>query len=698
MKKLISIVLVLIIFISEITWLIPVDASAEEKEEIIVGKTYDLGEEDKYDISKGKDAYISASRFSIKGDMSEVSKYNGFDSFAVSSGNLALMINKEYCLDLYKNDDVKKWHIIDDKSKTVDSTKLTQNVGSGAIVVQTSRDGKSWITVDKETDIYNKWETINNRNKNGELYHAFYKTTNVQLTNGCYYRIVVAYKLQRELEPLKIGFVNVKKTEQKERIEIYQFYAYDPSVNRAELLDTKSMNVYRLGDVKRTDNEDGFKKSTDIETNDPHNDWTIGNFYISGYTKDLKDGDTPVFLKVPEDKVALWFVLEQELDKCNGNPDIQVNYTDSGSDVYFSTPKIEDFGRGALIIRRTDKRNQPERKIYTNYLEASATVGANTRVDLFEEGDYEVALDYQLHFDKPFVFGTTTPKVLSYRVFFKFKVRNGDISAFLRDIDTNRFITSGNVAPHGFYIDVAQSKYLYITYKREILSESLDGIILDTKEDEVALEGRYYTEEGIYTITVNNLATGSSVTKKVYVGDRDILLVHMKTGMPINEINERLAAGAYIDENGKLVDPTPIVEPEVEENNTDVLGEINTTESELAEQPSEVIGEQSAEDVEEQPVEEVEEQPTEEIEGQSVENVDGQPVEVQPTEEPEENKPSALPDESNNKSEEDERPGRKRNTSKVIGIISLLVVSVVYVLVQFKKRSKNKSAMNKGGK
>lgn len=152
--------------------------------------------------------------------------------------------------------------------------------------------------------------------------------------------------------------------------------------------------------------------------------------------------------------------------------------------------------------------------------------------------------------------------MITYRIFFKFKVRNGDISAFLRDVDTNQFITNANVAPHGFYIDVANSQYLTMTIKREVLSESLDGLVEDTKFSGVAREGRNYTDEGIYTVTIKNLATGDSVTKRVYVGDRSILLVHMKTGMPISEINERLAAGAYIDDNGQLVDPVqPTEEP-----------------------------------------------------------------------------------------------------------------------------------------
>lgn len=119
---------------------------------------------------------------------------------------------------------------------------------------------------------------------------------------------------------------------------------------------------------------------------------------------------------------------------------------------------------------------------------------------MFEEGDYEVALDYQLHYDKPFVFGSTTTKTLTYRIFFKFKVRNGDISAFLRDVDTNQFITNANVAEHGFYIDVANSQYLTMSIKREILTDSLDGCVsLKTQNSVVSQKKAGRTQKKEYT-------------------------------------------------------------------------------------------------------------------------------------------------------------------------------------------------------
>lgn len=556
------------------------DTYAADGKEILTGKTYELGEKDEYEINKAEEIPDNASRFYLKGNISEVSTKNGFVSYAVDSGNLKIMVDKEFGTALFTPKKEQDWHVITDKTKIVDSTKLTENIGSGAVVIQTSKDGKTWINVDTETDIYNKMDTLNERTINGEQINAFYETTNVQITTGCYYRIIVAYKLERTVDPSKVLFVEIKNTEKKGRLEIYEFYAYNPNVNQVEELDTA--DAYEFSDVYRVDSQDGFKNPTAIKSDDPHNDWTLGKFYISGYTDVAYDDDIPVFLKVPGDKAALWFNLEQVLDKCNGRTDIKVEYISSGSDIYFGTPTIDDFGRGALIIRKTDKNNKKERYIYTNYLEASATVGANTRVDLFEEGDYEVALDYQLHYDKPFVFGTTTTKTLTYRVFFKFKVRNGDISAFIRDVDTNQFITNANVAKNGFYIDVANSQYLSLSIKREVLSESLDGLVEDTKFFGVAKEGRHYTDEGIYTVTVKNLATGDSVEKRVYVGDSDILKAHMVTGISISEINERLATGAVIDENGYISDYVPETNEEDIETESEETTEIESTTEETS--------------------------------------------------------------------------------------------------------------------
>ena len=118
---------------------------------------------------------------------------------------------------------------------------------------------------------------------------------------------------------------------------------------------------------------------------------------MSGYTDEVKGSDgNMVFLKNVGDKVTLWFRLNQDINKLNGNKKLSITADGAGSDQYFETPAM-DFGRGTLIIRYTDHNNvKAEPTIYTNYLEANTSIGADTKVQLFEEGDYEVALDYQI--------------------------------------------------------------------------------------------------------------------------------------------------------------------------------------------------------------------------------------------------------------------------------------------------------------
>lgn len=597
MKKMVKVLLIAALFLG-VACFEPIKTQAAGNKEVIPGKTYDLGEKDAYDLNKIEAVSDSANRFYVNGDIDAVSTKNGFTSYAVKNGNLKIFVDDSFAKKLFTPDSNQDWHIITDKTKQVDSAKLSSNIGSGAVVVQTSRDGKAWVTIDSETDIYNKMDSINKRSIAGEEIKAFYETTNIQIANGCYYRLIVAYKLEREVDPSKFLFITTKNTEAKERVEIYQFYAYNPDVKQTEVLDKK--NAYEFGDVYRVNDQDGFDNPEKIKSDDPHIDWSVGKFYVSGYTKDIKDsdGETPIFLKVPGDKAALWFNLEQQIDKCNNRTDIKINDIASGSDINFGTPTINNVGRGMLIIRKTDNKNQKERQIYTNYLEASASFGANTRVDLFEEGDYEVALDYQLHYDKPFVFGTTTTKTLTYRIAFKFKVRNGDISAFIRDTETNQFIKNGNVAEKGFYIDVANSKYLDLHIERYVLTEGLDDLVEDVKFSGEAQEGRHYTEEGIYTVRVTNEATKNSIEKTIYVGNRDIMRAHMATGMSISEINERIAAGAYIDANGNIVDPEPEPEPEPEvesesEAESQVSSEEHENKSEVKEEPQDITKENS---------------------------------------------------------------------------------------------------------
>lgn len=333
---------------------------------------------------------------------------------------------------------------------------------------------------------------------------------------------------------------------------------------------------YSLGSKTRVDKVNGYVGKKEITSKDPHYGWDLGDFFVSGYTTNTKDSNgNPVFLKNVGDKVTLWFNLKYDIDHLNGNDALSIERDANGFDQYFET-KRTDFGKGALIIRHTDHENQKsEPQIYSNYLAAKAKKGADTEVQMFEEGDYEVALDYKIKYDKRKVLGKSVlPESSQYRIFFKFSVRNGNCMVYPFDTKTGSELTNSSITPNGFYLDLAKSRYLKINIKKEVLKEGADGLVEDTRFNRPAKDGEKYTDEGIYTITVKNLYTDQETTKKIYVGTNNILIAHMATGLPVEEIKQQVNHGATIMEDGTIIPPEDPVESDTpEDSSTDEMEE-----------------------------------------------------------------------------------------------------------------------------
>lgn len=305
--------------------------------------------------------------------------------------------------------------------------------------------------------------------------------------------------------------------------------------------------TYNLGSKVRVADFDSYFGEESITKDDAHYGWDLGNFFVSGYTDEVKGPDgNMVFLKNVGDKVTLWFRLNQDINKLNGNEKLSITADGTGSDQYFETPTM-DFGRGTLIIRYTDHNNvKAEPTIYTNYLEANTSVGADTKVQLFEEGDYEVALDYQITNDQ------LIDKTSHYRIFFKFSIRNGNCMVYPFDVATGSELTNSSMTENGFRLDLAKSRYLKVNLEKEMLTESSDGLVEDTRFNGPARDGAEYTNEGIYTITVTNEYTGQFTVKKIYVGTNNVLRAHMATGLSIPEINNLVDQGATIADDGTI--------------------------------------------------------------------------------------------------------------------------------------------------
>ncbi len=278
----------------------------------------------------------------------------------------------------------------------------------------------------------------------------------------------------------------------------------------------------------------GYSKADTISGNDNHFGWRLGRFFASGFTRvSTDDKEQPIFIKTLGDSVTLWFDLEQDIEALNGNGDLSIAEDINGYDQYFGVQKT-DFGRGTLIIRHTDYQNSKgDAQIYTDYVLAKGTSGANTKVVLNEEGDYEVALDYEIQDNNVL---HIAGKYGGYRIFLRFSIRNGNCMVYPFDVLTGAELQNTSVTENGFSLDLARSRYLDINVKRSVITQGPTGMVEDERFNRPAKDGDEYTAEGIYTISVSNRYTGESTVKTIFVGTNELLQEYIANGFSADRL------------------------------------------------------------------------------------------------------------------------------------------------------------------
>lgn len=316
---------------------------------------------------------------------------------------------------------------------------------------------------------------------------------------------------------------------------------------------------WNMGSVVNTGKDNGYSGIESIKSDDPHYGWTLGQFYVQGYSGRQEDEDgNPIFLKNVGDEVKLMFDLQQDISKLNSNKNLYICEDTNG---YMEKYQIEktNLKKGTLIIRHTDYQNKVgEPQVYTNYLSAKESDGADTEVLLCEEGDYEVCLIYEIKSDNFLFFDGYN----NYKIEFKFSVRNGNTMIFPFDTVTGQELANSSFTENGFYLDLANSHYLTIQVRREVWTKGTDEWVKDTRFNRVVADGEQYTEEGIYTITVTNPYTDATTEKVIYVGTDSLFKAHVVTGLSLEEIEAQVAEGATIDESGNII-PLPASIPDV---------------------------------------------------------------------------------------------------------------------------------------
>lgn len=517
-------------------------AQAKQTSQTIKGKVYEYNEKTDYTFEDAKTIVTKNGSpfgtFEVSGDV----EFLG-GAFIVNSGNLNFRYSfKQSRLAVAETE----WNIVADSGKTVGNTTLKNKIESGAVIVQTSLDKKNWFDAAVITNVFTS---------DTPLKEDVYQTTVIEQQNGCYYRVIVVYEMERVIGSHEVIAFELADKETKRVSEVYEFYVEDKE--RGRIVSVGDVPRKELGAKVKTDNDKGYTGNLAIDKNDPHYGWEIGKFTVNGYTRETTDkAGNPVFLKNLGDRVVLWFTLKQDINRLNGKETLTIAEDNGGYDQQFEIPKTY-FGRGTLIIRYTDHEGRTHAPvIYTNYLAANAVPGVDTRVQLFEEGDYEVSLDYKIK-NNPRQLGSVSviPTYTSYKIAFRFSVRNGNGMAFPFDLKTGNELQDKAITPNGFRLDMAKSRYLHIDVVRQTIKINSNGTITtDIRFNRPAKDGDSYKDEGIYTFTIKNQYTDSDpITKTIYVGNNRYLLALANSGLSVFELNEKIMEGYIVNSRGTLV-------------------------------------------------------------------------------------------------------------------------------------------------
>lgn len=472
---------------------------------------------------------------------------NGLTSYQTADNKMDLRYQFDYGT---LGQEETEWHLVEDKVSQVYGEKLPHDVLKGAVIVQISLDQTQWTTEFVKTDFFKE-----STDSSEVLFHP----NDLQLQNGVYVRVIVTYKLGKKVSegaswnPLDHG-----KFEYLRQMEVYNFHLENQEA-AGQTLKASDSPRRELGRKEGRVKDKGYSTVREMDKNDPHYSWDLGTFVVNGYTRETEDSGVPVFLKNVGDKVSLWFTLKQNIEKLNGDEHLKISNDRDGYDQLFEV-KQTDFKQGALIIRYTDHQgNVHDPILYRDFLRANARTGADTRVQLFEEGDYEVALDYELE-HAPTQLGSVKvlPGYSNYQILFRFKIRNGNSMVFPISLDNGSEISDYSIVNDGFRLDMARSRYLSIDVTKSEVKTNDNGVLVeDTRFSRPAKDNDSYTEEGIYTFTVRNQYTGGEpLTKTVFVGKNKYLKALSKYKLTVDGLNQHLTKGETVTEEGDLTDGT----------------------------------------------------------------------------------------------------------------------------------------------
>ncbi|MBQ8749185.1 MAG: FIVAR domain-containing protein [Clostridia bacterium] len=193
-----------------------VKADVSTVEQVV--KSYEFGESNKYKFSSATEVETmtfgkkSLGSLSISGEIDDISTYRNKTAYGVL-GNISFSYNYDGSLLSTKK---KEWHLVADTGKKVDDISLSGSIDKGVLIVQTSQDAFTW------TNAVNP--VVNFFADNPSGMENFYTTDGSQVAEGCFYRVILAYKTGKKTGTSGVWPFQYDVYKYKKHVEVYEFY------------------------------------------------------------------------------------------------------------------------------------------------------------------------------------------------------------------------------------------------------------------------------------------------------------------------------------------------------------------------------------------------------------------------------------------------------------------------------------------
>lgn len=179
----------------------------------------------------------SIASIQLSGNINKETEYENCQAYGIESGNVTFSL-------IYDGaflDETKDTYLIDDNEKKLDGKDIGSKIKKGVLIIQKSRDGKSW------EDIANP--VINIFADNPQGISALYTTNGEDVKKGCYYRITLGYKIKTKVNPTRVLIWDKENFEEYRYVEKSEFYI---CLNNAEItihnLSVKDSDIKALND------------------------------------------------------------------------------------------------------------------------------------------------------------------------------------------------------------------------------------------------------------------------------------------------------------------------------------------------------------------------------------------------------------------------------------------------------------------